>query len=258
MGSGFSCDVSGRTVLITGASSGLGAGFARGLAANGARVVLCARRTELLGSLAAEIAGAGGEAVAVGMDVTCDADTIAAYEAAEAAFGPVDSVIANAGVAGLGKALEITTEAFDHVVAVNLRGVFLTVREGARRMIAARSRERRHGRIVIISSVTAAKSSRAPFAYCATKAAVTRMGELLAREWAADGININMLSPGHVLTDLTASALETPGGRRMIERFPRARLLDQEELLPLLLYLASDASSGVTGASFTVDDGQTL
>ncbi len=124
---GFSFDLRGRVVLVTGASSGLGRRFAGILAASGARVVIGARRAQQLDALADEIVRAGGEALAVPMDVTDEASIIAAYDAAAATFGPVDSVIANAGLNVAGSALGLSATAFDEMMAVNLRGVFLTV-----------------------------------------------------------------------------------------------------------------------------------
>lgn len=131
--------LSGRVVLVTGASSGLGRGFARTVAAAGARVVVAARRTGPLDDLVASLRAEGVEAGAVVMDVTDEASVIAAYDAAEGLFGPVDTVVANAGVALSGSSLDMDVADFDATMAVNLRGVFLTAREGARRMIGAES-----------------------------------------------------------------------------------------------------------------------
>jgi NAD(P)-dependent dehydrogenase (short-subunit alcohol dehydrogenase family) len=251
-------DLDGRVALVTGASSGLGAAFARALAASGAKVVLAARRTGRLEALRREIESSGGEAFAVAMDVADEASTKTAYDAAERAFGPVDSVIANAGTASEGAALDLPADEFERVVDVNLKGVFLTVREGARRMIAAGAPERRHGRIVIISSITASSVSPGASVYSATKAAVLQMGRVLARDWARKGVNVNMILPGYIATELNAEFLASEAGEKLRNKFPRQRLLVEDDLLPSLLYLSSDASGAVTGSAFTVDDGQTL
>ena len=129
--------LAGRTLLITGASSGIGANFAGVAAAAGAKVVLGARRTDRLDALVKEIKAKGGEAIAVKMDVSDHASTVAAFDAAESAFGPVDSVIANAGMSLDTPFLEHTGDEFDALMAVNLKGVFLTVQEAAKRMMAA-------------------------------------------------------------------------------------------------------------------------
>src|SRR4051794_1100393 len=120
---GFSFDLNGRVAFVTGASSGLGRRFATILAASGAKVVIGARRAELLDTLAGEIAAAGGDALAVTVDVTDEASIIAAYDAAAERFGPVDTVIANAGLNVAGSALGLSASAFDQMIAVNLRGV---------------------------------------------------------------------------------------------------------------------------------------
>jgi NAD(P)-dependent dehydrogenase (short-subunit alcohol dehydrogenase family) len=256
--SSFTVDLTGRTILVTGASSGLGAAFARSLAANGANVVLAARRVDRLEALRHEIEDAGGHAAAVAMDVADEASTIAAFDRAEAVFGPVDSVIANAGVSTEGAALTLDMDAFATLMDINVRGAFLTAREGARRMIAAGSAERQHGRIVIVSSITATHVSPGLAIYSASKAAVLQMGKVLARDWARQGINVNMILPGYIATKLNDDFFGSDAGDRFVARFPRRRLMASEDLVPMLAYLASDASRAVTGAAFTLDDGQSL
>lgn len=248
----------GRTLLITGASSGIGAHFAEVAAAAGAKLVLGARRTGRLDTLVTAIKAKGGEAIAVAMDVADKASTVAAFDAAEAAFGPVDSVIANAGMGSETPFLEHSVDEFDQLMAVNLRGVFLTVQEGAKRMMAAGSRERQHGRIVIISSITAETVEPGLAIYSASKAAVLQMGKVLAREWARQGINVNSVLPGYIVTEINGEWFETDGGKSQVMRFPRKRVIDIDALDPTLLYLSSDASKFVTGTGFTIDDGQSL
>lgn len=255
---GFVVDLTGRTILVTGASSGLGAVFAMALAANGASMVLAARRSDRLESLRLEIEKSGGRALAVTMDVTNEASTIAAFDAAEAAFGPVDSVIANAGISTEGPALEIDMDAFTQVMDINVRGAFLTAREGARRMIAAGAATRQHGRIVIVSSITATHVSPGLAIYSASKAAVLQMGKVLARDWARLGINVNMILPGYIATELNDDFFRSEAGDRFVSRFPRRRLMAADDLVPMLAYLSSDASRAITGAAFTIDDGQSL
>lgn len=248
----------GRTLLVTGASSGIGAHFAKVAAAAGAKVVLGARRGGLLVNIVAEIKAAGGSAIAVAMDVADKASTLAAYDAAEAAFGPVDSVIANAGMDGGSSFMDLEPEEFDQLMSVNLKGVFLTVQEGARRMMANGAKERQHGRIVIMSSITAQAISPGIAPYSASKAAVLQMGKVLAREWANRGINVNSVLPGYIVTGINADWFASEGGQKQVRRFPRRRVIDIDALDPVLLYLCSDASKFVTGTSFTIDDGQSL
>jgi len=254
----FSVDLSGRVALITGASSGLGAQFARALSRSGAKVVLAARRTDMLKALAAEIEAAGGHALPVAMDATDEASTIAAYDAAEAAFGPVDTVIANAGVSRPGSALGMSVEDFDATVAINLRGVFLTAREGARRMVARFPATEERGRVVLISSITAHELWASMSAYAASKAAVIQLGRAMAREWATKGVNVNMVCPGYILTDINEELWTVDRGKAMLNAFPRRRLCDLDVLDPMILYFCSDASRQITGSVIDIDDGQSL
>ena len=247
-------DLAGRVALVTGASSGLGARFARVLAARGVRLVLAARREALLAELRDSIIGEGGEAIGVAMDVTDEASVVAAYDAAEAAFGTVDTVIANAGMNMEGPALDLDVAAFDQVLAVNVRGVFLTVREGARRMIAAKA----DGRVLIVSSITAQSVSPGLAAYSASKAAVLQLGRVLARDWANKDVNLNILCPGYIETDLNADWFGTEAGHRQIAKWPRRRLMDGDALDGAVAYLCGPASRFVTGSVVTVDDGQSL
>jgi NAD(P)-dependent dehydrogenase (short-subunit alcohol dehydrogenase family) len=251
-------DLHGRTALITGASSGLGARFATILAARGAKVALAARRRDRLEALAGRIAAAGGTAFVVEMDVGDETSVISGFEAAQAALGAVDTVIANAGINNAGLATDLPVAAFDQVMAINVRGAFLTAREGAKRMIAAGARESGRGRIVMIASIGAHKVLPGLTAYCASKAAVTMMGKALAREWANRGINVNVICPGYIVTELTQDWFDSEGGKAQAASFPRRRLMVEADLDAMVLYLASDASRAVTGAVFTLDDGQTL
>jgi len=255
---GFSFDLTGRVALVTGASSGLGRRFATLLGSSGARVVIGARRVELLSALADEIAAAGGEALAVTLDVTDEASIVAAYNAAAARFGPVDTVVANAGLNVTGSAMGIAAEDFDRIVSVNLRGVFLTVREGARRMVAAGTPTRGDGRVTIISSITAHQPGSGVAPYAATKAAVAQMGRSLAKDWAGKGINVNVLCPGYVATEMNEAIWDQPAGAALLAGFARPRVMDEDALDALILFLSSDASRFMTGSVVTLDDGQTL
>ena len=243
---------------MTGASSGLGAGFAKALAAAGAKVVLAARRADKLAEQVEAIRAAGGEAVAVSMDVTDEASTKAAYDAAEAAFGTVDTIVANAGVATEKVALGLSVEDVDFLLAANVRGVFLTATEGARRLEAAGSRDKENGRIVIIGSITAEKIFPATSVYGATKAAVRHMGKALAREWARRGISVNVIQPGYFESEMTAELFASEAGAKFVASFPRQRLRPPSDLHTPLLMLCSDAARGITGSVITIDDGQTL
>ena len=251
--SGFSFDLSGRTALVTGASSGLGARFGRLLAGSGANVALGARRADRLQSLANDI---GEQACAVQMDVMGEADIISGFDAAEQAFGStVDTVVANAGIDGAGMATAMPEDEIERSLAVNLKGAILTAREGAKRMIANKVQG---GRIVMIASITAFEPSPGLVAYSASKAGVVQAARSMAREWARTGISVNTISPGYIRTDINADWFETEPGKKQIARFPRKRLMGEEGLDAALLLLCSDAGEFITGTDFVLDDGQTL
>lgn len=254
--SNYHFDLTGRTALVTGASSGIGRRFAMILAASGAKVVLAARRVNLLADLKAEIEAAGGTAVAVAMDVVDEASVIAAYDEAEKQIGPIDTVIANAGISIMSSLLKMSTDDFDTVTDVSLKGVFLSVREGVRRMAAANVIER--GRVVIISSITSTKVYDGIAAYSAAKAAAIQLGRVSAKDWARRGVNVNILCPGYIQTELTEELWESDFGKGMLANFPRRRIMDADALDAMLLYLCSDVSAQVTGSVFTIDDGQSL
>jgi len=258
MGVATAFDLSGRVALVTGASAGLGAGFARVLAQAGASVVLAARRVDRLEAGVEAIRREGGEAIAVVLDVTDETSTKAAFDAAEAAFGTVDTIVANAGIASDSPALNLSASHVDDLLAVNVRGAFLTATEGARRLIAAGSRERQHGRVVIIGSITADRALPAASVYGATKAAARHMAKAMAREWARRGINVNVIQPGYFESEMTAELVGSEAGQAYIASFPRGRLRPASDLHAPLLFLCSDASLGVTGSIITVDDGQSL
>jgi len=248
----ITADLSGRTALITGASSGLGSRFGRILAGSGANVALGARRKDRLESLASDI---GEQARAIAMDVAREADIIAGYDAAEQAFGPVDTVIANAGVDGAGMMATMTEEEIEHTLAINLKGAILTAREGARRMIANKVDK---GRIVMIASITAFEPSPGLVAYSASKAGVVQAARSMAREWARYGICVNTISPGYIRTAINDDWFDTDAGKKQVARFPKRRLMGEEGLDGAVLFLCSDAAEFVTGSDFVLDDGQTL
>lgn len=249
-------DLSGRVALVSGASSGLGAHFARLLASAGAKVVLAARRASRIDTLVAEIGVAGGTALAVTMDVTDEVSVQAAYDAAESRFGVVDTIIANAGVAAPGRSTDIGVAAFRSVLDTNVLGVVLTAREGARRLIAARATDR--GRIVLIGSINACQTGQGDSLYGASKAAVAQLGRNLAREWVRQGVNVNVVQPGYILTELAEEWFASEGGKTQVAGFHRRRLQPMESLDPIMLYLCSQASAHMTGTVITLDDGQSL
>jgi NAD(P)-dependent dehydrogenase (short-subunit alcohol dehydrogenase family) len=248
----------GVTAMVTGASSGLGAHFARLLAWEGAAVALAARRLDRVQALADEIAAAGGRAHALKLDVA-DAHAIGpALDEVEARLGPLGLMVNNAGVGGEGLALELTIEEIDAIFDVNIRAVYVGAREAARRMIASGAGEREQARIINIASIASHTVLPGLTAYCASKAAVTMMTKAMAREWARRGIAVNALCPGYIETDINADWFASEGGRKQIQRFPRRRLMEAKDLDAAFLLLAGPGAHAITGSCLTVDDGQSL
>ncbi len=248
----------GRTALIAGASSGFGAHFAELFAAAGAHVVLGARRTDRIKELADRINKAGGNAMPVPLDVTDEQSVVAAYGAAEATFGTVDTIIANAGTSATGRSTDVPVDDLRRVIDTNFLGVYLVVREGAKRLIASGSREKENGRVTIIGSITHRMTGEGDGAYAATKAGVTHLGRYFAREWVRQGINVNVIHPGYIPTEIQGDWYSTEGGHQQIAGFHRRRIQEIESLNDMILYFSSDASRMVTGADIIVDDGQSL
>lgn len=250
--------LAGRTVLITGASSGVGRDLARSLAGAGAQVVACARRRAMLDDLVDEIEAAGGSAIARDCDVTDAASITAAFDAGEAHYGVIDSVIANAGINHAGPALKLGVDQLDAILAVNLRGVFLTAQEGARRMIAGPDDGVSPRRILFVASILGLKPQAGTSAYSATKAGVVMLAKSLALELARHRISVNALCPGYMPTDIVDDWFESDGGKRQMTAWPRRRLMPVAELEAAVHYLLSSNAGSVTGTSLTVDDGQSL
>jgi NAD(P)-dependent dehydrogenase (short-subunit alcohol dehydrogenase family) len=252
----MSSTLQGRVALVTGASSGLGARFVEILAAAGAKVAACARRTDRLQELAARVRKAGGTVEPVAMDVEDPASIIAGFDAAEAALGPVDITIANAGLNAQGASVDLDASSLAQLVRVNIEGVYLTAREAAKRLIAGPNAER--GRIILIGSVGSQRPLAGLTAYSMSKAAVAMMGKGFAREWARNGITVNTICPGWIATELNSDWLASEGGQKLVKTFPRRRVMDAAGLDGLVLFLSSDASASITGGVFSADEGQVL
>lgn len=250
--------LAGRTVMMAGASSGIGAHLSQLFSRAGATMVLGARRLDRVEQLAEALRAHGGRAVAVPLDVTDESSIANAYDLAEAAFGTVDTIIANAGLATGGRSTTVSEANVRRVIDTNLTGLFLTVREGARRMIEAGSAAKENGRIVLIGSITAEMTGQGDAAYAASKAAVAHLCRQFAHEWINKGINVNTVQPGYIRTEINGDWFETAGGKAQIASWHRGRLLGVEALDDMMLYLSSDASRHVTGSTITIDDGQCL
>lgn len=249
-----SFDLGGRVALVTGASSGLGRHFAGVLARAGAAVAVAARREAMLAAAAREIAAAGGRAAAVVCDVTDAASVRAAVSAAEAALGPLDLLVNNAGIAISKPMLEHGEEEWDRVVDTNLKGAWLMSREVAERWVKAG----RQGRIVNIASLLALRTIRHVPSYCAAKAGLAHLTHTMAMELARRGITVNAIAPGYFETDMNRGFLKSETGQALISRIPMGRSGQPEDLDGALLLLASDAGAYITGVVLPVDGGHVV
>ena len=240
-------DLSGRTALVTGASSGLGRHFATILARSGARVVCTARRADALAETCETIRQAGGTAEAATMDVT-DATSV---RDAVARAGAVDILVNNAGIAITKPFLDVEPDEWDRVVDTNLRGAFLVAQASARSMRDGR----REGSIVNVASILGLRVGGQVPAYVASKAGLVHLTGAMALELARYGIRVNALCPGYTETDINRDFFATETGQAMIRRIPQRRLGRLSDLDGALLLLCSDASAFMTGAAIPVDGG---
>ena len=245
-------DLTGRVALVTGTTSGLGRRFATILAAAGAHVAAAGRRVERLDELAQEIRTAGGHCTPVPLDVTDSNALAAAVARIDETVGTISILVNNAGIPDAQYAAKMSVELIDRVIDTNLRGPFILSCEVARRLIAANA----PGRIVNISSMGAYHYSGGGAAlYSITKAAIDRMTETLAVEWARFNINVNSIAPGAFSSEMMDGMIERMGDITM--HFARKRLGDPSQLDSTLLFLVSPTSEFITGTVIKADDGQT-
>jgi 3-oxoacyl-[acyl-carrier protein] reductase len=244
-------DVRKETILITGASQGLGRQFARVLSAHGAAVALGARQTAKLKSLEEEISSLGGRAAAVAMDVTDTASIANAIDAAEAALGPISVLINNAGIAIEKLAVDQSEADWDAVIGANLKGAYFAATEMARRMIA----RKQQGNIVNIASVLGIGVMKFLSPYTISKAGIIQATKAMALELAGNNIRVNALAPGYIDTEMNHEFWSTPPGERLAKRIPQRRVGAESDLDGAILLLASSASRYMTVSVVTVDGG---
>ncbi len=239
--------VDGKRALVTGASSGFGAHFAKLLSAAGAEVILAARRTDKLQALREDIERAGGKAGVVALDVSSKDSVAACFEQ----VGACDIVINNAGITVTRALLDQTEEDWDSVIDTNLKGCFLVATEAARRLRDAK----RAGSIVNIASILGERVASAVAPYAISKAGVVQATKVMALELARYQIRVNALLPGYVVTDLNKDFLDSEPGQKLRQRVPTRTFGEISDLDAPLLLLASDAGKGMTGACLAVDRG---
>jgi 3-oxoacyl-[acyl-carrier protein] reductase len=244
-------DVRQETILITGASQGLGRQFARVLAAHGAAVVLAARQTAKLQSLEEEIRGKGGRAAAVRMDVTELGSIAGAVDDAEATLGPISVLINNAGIAIEKLSTDQNESDWDAVINANLKGAYFLATEMARRMIA----RKQEGNIVNIASVLGLSVMKFLSPYAISKAGIIQATKAMALELAGNRIRVNALAPGYIDTEMNHEFWSTPSGEKLTKRIPQRRIGAESDLDGAIMLLASKASRYMTGTVLTVDGG---
>ncbi len=240
-------DLSGRTALVTGASTGLGAHFAQVLAGAGARVILAARRLDALQENAASLRAQGASVDCVTLDVT-DAASIAALAPHLTAL---DVLVNNAGVTRSAPALAQTEDDWDAVLDTNLKGMFLVAQAAARAMQAGN----RGGSIINIASILGLRQAGHVLPYAVSKAGVIQLTKSLALELARYNIRVNAIAPGYIDTPLNREFWQTPAGQALLRRIPARRLGQASELDGPLLLLAGPGSSYMSGAVLAVDGG---
>lgn len=255
----YSIDLSGRVAFVTGASSGLGAQFARTLSNAGAAVVLASRRVDRLKDLRAQIEGEGGNAHLIELDVT-DMDSIkSAVAHAETEFGCIDILINNAGVSTTQRIQDVSEDDFDYIFKTNARGAFFVAQEVGKRMLARAQGSApgtyTGGRIVNIASLAGLRALPQIGVYGMSKAAVVQMTKAMALEWGRFGINVNAICPGYIDTEINHHHWQTEQGRKLMQMLPRKRVGQPSDLDALLVMLCADQSHFINGAVISADDG---
>ncbi len=241
----------GRVCLVTGGGRGIGAAIARGLASEGARVAVSARSRDQCEEVAAEIAAAGGEAIALPFDVS-DAD--AATEAVATVvdrLGSLDAVVNSAGISPVYQRAEAhDLQAFRQIIDVNLTGAFIVTRAAAPHLLAS------GGAVLNVASVLAVRGAKRLAGYSASKGGLLGLTRSLAREWADRGVRVNALGPGYVETEMTSGLRNS---ERLLQEIlditPMLRLATVDEMVGPALFLLSDEASYVTGTILLVDGG---
>ncbi len=244
----------GKAALITGAGKGLGRAIALGLARAGADVALVSRTRKDLESLASEVRAFGRRALVAVADVTRSTEVDAAVAKTTEELGRLDIAVHSAGGSLRKPSLELTDADWDYVIAANLTSTFLVCRAAGKVMTAQRS-----GSIINIASAAGLRGRPTNAPYSAGKAGVINLSRALAMEWASMGVRVNVIAPGRFLTPLTAAEMSDPAAyAAFVKKVPLGRIGRPEELEEISVWLASDASSFVTGSVLVIDGGQTL
>ncbi|MCX7305065.1 MAG: 3-oxoacyl-ACP reductase FabG [Hyphomicrobiales bacterium] len=246
-----SFDLSGKVVLVTGASRGIGRASALACAGSGADLVVGVRNADDGVALVSEIEALGRRALAVEMDLAALQTVRSAVALANGHFGRIDVLVNNVGIGPGNLAEDVTEDDFDYTVDINLKGTFFTTQAVAKLMIAHKS-----GRIINISSQAGSVTLRGEAIYCMSKAAINHLTRCLAAEWARHGITVNSIAPTFIWTDGTRPSLDNPDFHaHVLSHIPLGRIGDPIDVAGTVVFLASPAASLITGANIMVDGG---
>ncbi|SEG11774.1 SDR family NAD(P)-dependent oxidoreductase [Bosea lathyri] len=244
-------DLKGKRVIVTGASSGLGAHFVRLLAGNGAHVVAAARRVDRLAQLADDCAPLPGRVVPLALDMASVAAMQSGIGEAAGLLGGLDVLVNNAGIGETEAALSVTEAQWDAQLDVNLKGCFFAAQAAAKIMMAQEG----GGAIVNIASILGERVMARVAPYAISKAGLIQMTKVLALEWARHAIRVNALAPGYVATDINSDFFASDAGQALTKRIPARRIGEPDDLDGPLLLLCSNAGRHMTGAVVAVDGG---
>lgn len=244
-------DIAGKVAVVTGASRGLGRGYAIGLAEAGAYVVCCSRNLEAVEATVSEIRASGGKAEARRVDVARVKETEETFRAVALEQGRLDILINNAGVEEISDFVDVTEEQYDAIMGVNLKGSFFAAQAAARIMVRQKS-----GKILNVGSLGSAIGLARSSVYCGTKGGIVQMTRTMAIELAGDNVQVNAIGPGYFRTPMTEPFFRDPAHRKWIEeRIPMGRVGTDEDLIGTVIFLCSSASDYLTGQIIYVDGG---
>jgi meso-butanediol dehydrogenase/(S,S)-butanediol dehydrogenase/diacetyl reductase len=246
--------LNGQVAIVTGGGSGIGRAISLALASEGCAVAVLDQDERRASETVDKIVLAGGRGMAVAADVTISAQVDSSVDAVAGAFGRIDVLVNNAGVGWLGTVETLSESDWDHVMAINVKSVFLCSRASLPHLAAAPS-----GRIINVASVTGLVASAGRAVYCASKGAVVMLTRAMALDCASQKINVNAICPGVVQTAMTEASLRDPAVmQEKLDKTPLGRLATPEEIAPAAVYLAGPGASFVTGACLVVDGGWSI
>lgn len=246
--------LTGKVALITGGGTGIGRESAIALARSGAKVVVVGRRIDKLDESVAAIKAAGGQAMATAMDVSDPVSIHSGLDTIQAELGVVDILINNAGVESEHTLAQTDEAEWDRVLGVNLVGPWRLAKE----LLETWRKLSRGGNIINIGSITGLAPQKGLAPYAISKAAILHMTKIMALEWARYSVRINAIAPGYYRTDMSADFLDSPSGQKLIKNIPMRRPGELSELVGAMVYLASDASSYMSGATLVIDGGHVV